>query len=149
MKLWLMLDEDNYTPAMESIDPDLINKMHLEPLFWRRCILTSLTETGRLRSNIFKGILRHTISLYRLRNYRDYQLHGINVEKIDAFVDANTAEYLMPHVDMIYVIRVVGKHEWRYGRFDFPKDFKMVDSTVWHYYSKNEVRIERWSKTSD
>ena len=149
MKLWLILDEDNYTPAMESIDPDLVNNLNLESIFWKRCILTSLTETGRLRSSIFKGIMRHTVSLYRLRYYRDYQLQGINTEKIHAFVDANTAEYLMQHVDMIYVIRVAGRHDWRYGRFVFPEDFTMTDISDWNYYSGQKVRIERWIKTSD
>ena len=149
MKLWLILDEDNYTPAMESIDPDLVNNLNLESIFWKRCILTSLTETGRLRSDIFKGIMRHTISLYRLRYYNSCQLHGINTEKIHAFVDANTAEYLMRHVDMIYVIRVTGSHDWRYGRFVFPEDFTMTDVSEWDYCSGQKVRIERWVKTSD
>ena len=149
MKLWLILDEDNYTPAMESIDPDLVNNLNLESIFWKRCILTSLTETGRLRSSIFKGIMRHTVSLYRLRYYRDYQLHGINTEKIHAFVDANTAAYLMRFVDMIYVIRVAGSHNWCYGRFVFPEDFTMTDISDWNCYSVNKVRIERWVKTSD
>lgn len=115
MKLWLILDKDNYTPAMESINPDLVNKLNLESIFWKRCILTSLTETGRLRSDVFKGVMRHTVSLYRIRHYSSCQLQGINVEKIHAFVDVNTAEYLMHHVDMIYVIRVAGNHDWRYG----------------------------------
>ena len=149
MKLWLILDADNYTPAMESIDPDLVNNLNLESIFWKRCILTSLTETGRLRSSIFKGIMRHTVSLYRLRYYRDYQLQGINTEKIHAFVDANTAEYLIPHVDMIYIIRVAGRHDWRYGRFVFPEDFTMTDISEWDYCSGQQVRIERWVKTSD
>lgn len=149
MKLWLILDADNYTPAMESIDPDLVNNLNLESIFWKRCILTSLTETGRLRSDIFKGIMRYTISLYRLRYYSSCQLEGINTEKIHAFVDANTAKYLMPHVDMIYVIRVADGHDWRYGRFVFPKDFTMTDVSEWDYCAGQQVRIERWVKTSD
>ena len=149
MKLWLILDEDNYTPAMESINPDLVNNLNLESIFWKRLILTSLTETGRLRSDVFKGIMRHTVSLYRIRHYSSCQLQGINVEKIHAFVDANTAEYLMHHVDMIYVIRVAGNHDWRYGRFVFPEDFTMTDISDWNCYSGNKVRIERWIKTSE
>ena len=149
MKLWLILDEDNYTPAMESIDPDLVNNLNLESIFWKRRILTSLTETGRLRSDVFKGVMRHTVSLYRLRYYSSCQLQGINTEKIHAFVDANTAEYLMPFVDMIYVIRVADGHDWRYGRFVFPEDFAMTDVSDWDYYSGQQVRIERWVKTSD
>ena len=149
MKLWLILDEDDYTPAMESIDPDLVNKLNLESIFWKRRILTSLTETGRLRSDVFKGVMRHTVSLYRIRHYSSCQLQGIDIEKIHAFVDANTAEYLMQHVDMIYVIRVAGNHDWRYGRFVFPEDFTMTDISDWNCYSGNKVRIERWIKTSD
>lgn len=149
MKLWLILDAENYTPAMESVDPTFVNSLGLENLFWNKRILTSITETGRLHSSIFKGCMRHTVSLYRLRNYREYHFHGINLEKIDAFVDALTADYLMKYVDMIYVIRKEGKHGWRYGRFDFPQEYAMLDATEWHHRGEHYIRIERWTKTSD
>lgn len=149
MKLWLILDEDNYTPANESIEPAFLNNLHIENLFWDRKLLISLSETGRLHSSIFKHTMRYTVSLYRLRNYRTGDpLYGINTDKIHAFLDAPTANLLNSHVDMIYVIRVKDKHQWRYGRFDTLDAFSMFDTTDWGTYQGVRMRIERWVKTS-
>lgn len=149
MILWLLLDAEDYTPASETIDPEFVNKLGIHNIFWKNSILISLSETGRLHDKVFKGVLRHCVSLYRLRHYRrESQLNGINLEKIHAFLDAPTASLLLEHVDILYVIRVNDKHHWRYGRFEELSLFRMLDATAWHYHCGQQIRIERWFKSS-